>query len=186
MAIALHRFATKARLDRSQVLDSHDPTEPTAALLATSAHCLAEGGFVRSRVVEHLDHFEVDPAIERKDPVAGSESGVQAAVDELRAQLLRKSLGRCIEAVGTCGERQVIQSHEVILTAARFAADTGVDQVAAGNLSGISGVADEAGAEVFGAEAGEHVVRRLAEEFDEFGRVGHIDRFGAHMCVGVA
>src|SRR5680860_1793282 len=85
-AVSWHRMAADASFDFLHVVDGDDPAEPPAASFGTCTDDLAECRLLRSRMIEHLDDFEVHVVLQRHDHVAGSEAGVDTAVIELRVQ----------------------------------------------------------------------------------------------------
>ena len=66
-------------------------------------------------MVEDLDHFEVGVVRERQHHVARPEPRVHAAVHELGAEQGADAFGRRDQAIGSGGEGQVVETHEVIV-----------------------------------------------------------------------
>jgi hypothetical protein len=69
-------------------------------------------------VVEDLDDLEVGVVGERQRHVAGAEAGVDAAVDEARAEQVTDAFGRRGQAIGSGCEGQVVETHAVIVDGA--------------------------------------------------------------------
>ena len=74
-------------LDRADVVDGQNPTEPSAAMLGPAMNRLAEGSLQCGGVVERADNLDVAAASQRKNEIAGPERRVAAAVDERSSEV---------------------------------------------------------------------------------------------------
>ena len=115
MACPRSGLASQPFLEGSQIRHRHHPSEPAAALLTTGAHCLAEDGFLRSRMVQNLDDLDVPGSSQWQDPVAGAESGMDTAVDERGAQFLSHSGSLDLEAFWSGCKHEVVDVHALIV-----------------------------------------------------------------------
>ena len=132
--VARHGLAAQPPLERGDVVDRDDPAQPPAAELGAGADGLAERRLVGGGVVEDLDHLEVGAGGQRQHHVAGAEPGVDPAVDERLPEQLAEPVGGAGEAVRSCGVREMVQAHSVIVTRARGLPDSGV-RVPRGHLA---------------------------------------------------
>ncbi len=66
-------------------------------------------------MVEDLHHLQVGVVRERQDHVAGPESRMDTAVDEVTAEQPPDALGGAGEAVRAGGEAEMVQAHGGIL-----------------------------------------------------------------------
>ena len=126
MPVADHGLAAEPVLGHGDVVDRDDPAEPAAAERGAGADRLAERRLVGCGVVEDLDHLEVGVVGQRQHHVAGAEPRVHATVDELGAQQTADALCRRGQAVGSGGEREVVEAHAEIVNGESPANQSGV------------------------------------------------------------
>ena len=77
-------------------------------------------------MVEDLDHLEVGVVGERQHHVASTEPRVHATVDEVGAQQTADALCCRSQAIGSGGEREVVEAHAEIVNGESLSDQSGV------------------------------------------------------------
>ena len=77
-------------------------------------------------MVEDVDHLEVGVVGQRQHHVAGAEPRVHLTVDEFGAQQTADALCRRGQAIGSGGEREMVEAHAEIVNAESSADQSGV------------------------------------------------------------
>jgi hypothetical protein len=85
--MSTHTRTAQALLDRGDVIDCDNPSQPTTALVRATTDGATEWRLVGCRVVECRHNLDVDAVGEREGEVTGAEGGVDTSVDERGAQL---------------------------------------------------------------------------------------------------
>ena len=96
--MAVDRRTTDPLFDRTKIIDSDHPAQPTTARFGPCPHRLSEGRLVGRRVIKDLDDLEVVPVGQRQDRIASAEAGMESAVEKRGTEVCAQPPNRLRQA----------------------------------------------------------------------------------------